>query len=411
MSGWSPEEQAVLARRSRAASLGLHAVLLLATACAVGPVLFIIANAFTPENEILRRVVTTGAFSTRLGAVLDKAIPDGLYLENFKEVLTRDGGIFWIWFRNSVVVAVATTAVGVFLAATAAYALSRYRFPGSGSTLRLFLVVQMFPGIILIVPLFNILQSLNVRAILLVPALIALAVGVVLLLRRVLQRRWYDAAGYAAGGLAGAALGALAGGFTPVATAAVAALLVSSLVSRRAGEAPAAQALRAGLLAGAAFAVVSYALAGAPTRLRLLDSKWGLILAYSSVAVPFCVYMMKGYFDTIPRDLEEAGLVDGLTPFGAFWRISVPLALPGLAVTAFYSFITAWNEFMYAFTFNLSSENYTLPPGLQTFVSQFRTEWGLFSAAAILVSVPALIFFFLAQRYLVSGLTAGGTKT
>ena len=98
-------------------------------------------------------------------------------------------------------------------------------------------------------------------------------------------------------------------------------------------------------------------------KLTLKRSKTALVLAYCTTAVPFCVWMLKGYFDTIPISLEEAGRIDGLTPFGTFWRIVVPLSLPGLAVTSFYSFITAWNEVAFANIVLVSDKAYTLPVG------------------------------------------------
>ena len=91
--------------------------------------------------------------------------------------------------------------------------------------------------------------------------------------------------------------------------------------------------------------------------------------------MPFCVWMLKGYFDTIPFSLEEAGRIDGLTPFGTFWRIVMPLSLPGLAVTFFYSFITAWNEVVFANIFLDSDKEYTLPIGLRTYVFQFERQY------------------------------------
>jgi len=146
------------------------------------------------------------------------------------------------------------------------------------------------------------------------------------------------------------------------------------------------------------------------SRMGLLNQYWGLILAYSSVSLPFCVFMLKGFFDTIPRELEEAALVDGMGAWGTFYRIAFPLSIPGIAVTAFFSFITAWNEFMFALTFMTRQSMYTLPVGLRTFVFEFRTDWHLMSAGAIIVTIPVLIFFLFAQKYLVSGLTAGGVK-
>jgi arabinogalactan oligomer/maltooligosaccharide transport system permease protein len=128
------------------------------------------------------------------------------------------------------------------------------------------------------------------------------------------------------------------------------------------------------------------------------------------VAVPFCAWMLKGYFDTIPISIDEAGMLDGLSPFGTFWRLIAPLARPGLAVTAFYSFLTAWGEIAYASIFLQSNDHYTLAVGMMTFVSQFKAEWGLLSATSVLVAIPAAAVFFLVQRHLVAGLTAGGSK-
>jgi arabinogalactan oligomer / maltooligosaccharide transport system permease protein len=126
--------------------------------------------------------------------------------------------------------------------------------------------------------------------------------------------------------------------------------------------------------------------------------------------VPFCTWMLKGYFDTIPISLEEAGRIDGLTPFGTFWRIVLPLSLPGIAVTCFYTFITAWNEVMFANVFLLDNKTYTLPIGLRTYVFQFGQNYALLTAGAVLVTIPAIVVFLFAQRYLVSGLTRGGVK-
>ena len=105
--------------------------------------------------------------------------------------------------------------------------------------------------------------------------------------------------------------------------------------------------------------------------------------------------MMKGYFDTIPVEIDEAGRVDGLTPFGTFWRLILPLARPGLAVTAFYTFITAWAEVAYASAFMIGEEKYTLAVGLQTFVSQHGAQWGLMAAAAVLIAIPRRRLFYL----------------
>ncbi|MFE5714535.1 sugar ABC transporter permease [Streptomyces sp. NPDC056501] len=142
----------------------------------------------------------------------------------------------------------------------------------------------------------------------------------------------------------------------------------------------------------------------------LLNQPVGLVITYLTIAVPFCAWMMKGFFDTIPREIDESGYVDGLTPFGTFWRLILPLAKPGIAVTAFYSFITAWGEVAYASAFMVGDENLTLAGGLQKFVNQYGAQWGPMSAASVLIAVPAALVFLVAQRHLVTGMSAGAVK-
>ncbi|MFF0426724.1 sugar ABC transporter permease [Streptomyces sp. NPDC004520] len=142
----------------------------------------------------------------------------------------------------------------------------------------------------------------------------------------------------------------------------------------------------------------------------LLNQPAGLVITYLTIAVPFCAWMMKGFFDTIPREIDESGYVDGLTPFGTFWRLILPLAKPGIAVTAFYSFITAWGEVAYASAFMVGDENLTLAGGLQKFVNQYGAQWGPMAAASVLIAVPAALVFLFAQRHLVTGMSAGAVK-
>jgi arabinogalactan oligomer/maltooligosaccharide transport system permease protein len=144
--------------------------------------------------------------------------------------------------------------------------------------------------------------------------------------------------------------------------------------------------------------------------LKLLDSFGGLILIYCTTAVPYCAWLLKGYFDTIPMEIDEAGRIDGLSPFGTFWRLIVPLARPGLAVAAFYTFITAWGEVAFASHFLLSQSKYTLAVGLQTYISQYNSQWNYMAASAVLIAIPAGAVFYLVQKHLVTGLTSGGTK-
>ncbi len=270
--------------RSPLASVALHLTLIVAGLAAVAPVAWVVLTSFKPNSAALS--------TEHLGA---------LTLQNYRDVLDQG---FGHWMLNSVVIAAGTMLFGVFIAATAGYAVSRMRFPGARPLMWLFLVVQMFPVAVLIVPLFVLLKNLH-----------------------------------------------------------------------------------------------------------LLNNPLGLILVYATTAVPFCAWMLKGYFDGIPTAIDEAGRIDGLSPFGTFWRLIVPLARPGLAVTAFYTFLTSWGEVAYASQFLQSPDKYTLPVGMQTFVNEYVDEWGPLAAGAVLIIVPAALVFFLVQRHLVSGLTAGAAKS
>ncbi|MEU5212261.1 carbohydrate ABC transporter permease [Streptomyces sp. NPDC020742] len=271
-------------QRSPLASAALHTGLLLAAAVAVFPPLWLLVTSFKPKND---------AFST--GLVTHFTLANYTHVVADTEFLT--------WFKNSVIIVGLTTVLGVFLAATTGYAVSRFRFPGMRPLMWLLLITQMFPVAVLIVPLYNLLASLG-----------------------------------------------------------------------------------------------------------LLNQPAGLVITYLTIAVPFCAWMMKGFFDTIPVEIDEAGRVDGLNPFGTFWRLVLPLARPGLAVTGFYTFVTAWAEVAYASAFMTGEENLTLAGGLQTFVNQYTNDWGSMTAAAVIIAVPAALVFAFAQRHLVAGLTAGTTK-
>jgi arabinogalactan oligomer/maltooligosaccharide transport system permease protein len=197
-----------------------------------------------------------------------------------------------------------TTLLGVFLACTAGYAFSRFRFPGRRAGLMSFLVSQMFPGTLMLIPLYIILV------------------------------KW----------------------------------------------------------------------------LGLGSTRTGLVLIYATIAIPFCVWMLKGYFDTIPKELEESALIDGASTTTIFFKIILPLAKPAVAVTALFSFMTGWNEFILAATFMDKEVMYTAPVGLRFFVGGFSQQWGYFAAGSIIVSIPVVALFMFLQKYLVSGLTAGAVK-
>lgn len=140
------------------------------------------------------------------------------------------------------------------------------------------------------------------------------------------------------------------------------------------------------------------------------DSYFGLIIAYSATALPFTVWQMKGYYDTIPYSLEEAASIDGCSQFGIFWRIILPLATPALAITALFSFMTAWSEYLVAAVIIQDKNLFTLPLGLKLFQSSMQTSWGLYSAGAVVVSIPVVVIFLALSRFLVSGLTLGSVK-
>jgi arabinogalactan oligomer/maltooligosaccharide transport system permease protein len=145
-------------------------------------------------------------------------------------------------------------------------------------------------------------------------------------------------------------------------------------------------------------------------KLHLINNMLGLIVMYSSTALPFCVWQMKGYYDTIPVSLEEAARIDGLGRFGAFYRIILPLATPALVITALFSFMAAWTEYVVAAQVLYYEELFTLPIGLKMFQSNMSTEWGLYAAGALVVSIPAVLLYLLLSRWLIGGLTLGGVK-
>jgi arabinogalactan oligomer / maltooligosaccharide transport system permease protein len=145
-------------------------------------------------------------------------------------------------------------------------------------------------------------------------------------------------------------------------------------------------------------------------KLGLINTYLGLMVFYTSTALPFCVWQMKGFYDTIPTSLEEAARIDGCTRAAAFWRVILPLAVPGLVITALFSFMAAWSEYIVAAQVMQDEEMFTLPLGLKSFQASMSTQWGLYAAAAILVSLPVVVVFLMLSRFLVSGLTLGSVK-
>jgi multiple sugar transport system permease protein len=142
----------------------------------------------------------------------------------------------------------------------------------------------------------------------------------------------------------------------------------------------------------------------------LLDSKIGLALVHAAFATPFATWLLKGFADSIPRELEEAGRIDGASSWQVIRRILVPLLLPGMIAAGTYVFILSWNEFLYALTFTASEATRTLPIGLHLFIGEYQIRWDLLTAGGVLSVVPVIVGFLLVQKRLVAGLAAGAVK-
>jgi multiple sugar transport system permease protein len=212
------------------------------------------------------------------------------------------------YFLNSLLISLGATAISVFIAILAAYAISRYRFSGRGVFSLIVLSTQMFPGILFLLPLFVIYVNLE------------------------------------------RALG-----------------------------------------------------------IQLYGSYAGLIITYLTFALPFSIWMLVGYFDSIPRELEQAAMVDGTTALGALFRVLVPVSMPDIVAVAIFAFITAWGEVLFASVLTDDATR-TLAVGLRNYAIQSNVYWNQLMAAAIVVSIPVVAGFLALQRYLVQGIAAGGVK-
>ena len=269
-----------------------HACLIALCGVIIYPVLWVVKMALTPSQS----------FDLSMNP-----FPTDPSLANFEALLgAKDLAGTWLfghWVMNSLIVSLVTTIIGVALATTAAYAFSRFDFPGKKRGMSALLITQMFPGVVMAIPLYILIDYLG-----------------------------------------------------------------------------------------------------------LVNNIAGLVLVYSTTSIPFCIWMLKGYFDTIPKDLEEAAVIDGANRWTIFVKLILPLAKPAIVVTALFSFMTAWNEYILAATFLQSETAYTLPVVLQSYIGSFNTQWGLFAAGSVLVSLPVMLLFFALQKHLVGGLTAGGVK-
>ena len=265
----------------------IYLIILIFVVISVYPILRVLTISLRPGDNLLNEFL--------------RIIPKDATFENYVKLFTEQP--FLIWIRNSLLVTLVVTIIGVSLASTAGYAFSRYKFPGRKIGLLGLLITQMFPATMLLLPLFIMLSKLH-----------------------------------------------------------------------------------------------------------LINKFLGLIIMYSASALPFCVWLMKGYYDTIPISLEESASIDGANKFFAFWKIILPLASPALVISALFSFMAAWNEYIVAAQILWYEDMFTIPLGLKSFQGNMTTEWGMYAAAALIISIPVIILFLVLSRWLVSGLTLGGVK-
>ncbi len=285
-----------LAKAQRAVGLGFaHAALIVVSAFSLFPVLWVVSMALNPHST---------AEPTSL-----ELIPRHVSLAAFAAVISHptevDGLTFGRLLANSLLVSGGTALLSVLLGATAAFAFSRFKFRGRNAGLMTFMLLQLFPSVCSLAPLFVLLSALRLR---------------------------------------------------------------TTLV--------------------------------------------GLAIAYAAGTLPFAIWNLKGYFDTVSAELEEAALIDGCSYFTAFWRIILPLSAPAVAVTTLFGFMAGWTEIILAWTFLENPKTFTLSMALYGMVGQYGTTkpWSDFAAMAILLSLPVVIVMLILQRYIVAGLTAGGVK-
>jgi multiple sugar transport system permease protein len=266
--------------------LGLHLPVLLIVAFALAPYLWMFISSITPDSE---------AYGPEF-----RYFPHHPDFKNYPRIFQKVA--FARNLRDSLIVATATMLLGLSISVSASYSFSRFRFRGRDALLLQFLVINMFPVVLLLIPLFVIMRIL-----------------------------------------------------------------------------------------------------------RLIDTYLALIVAYATFTIPFSIWMLTGFFNAIPRELDQAALVDGCNRLGAMLRVTVPIAMPGIAATGIYIFITAWNEFLYAAILT-GTRVLTIPVALQNLIGEYQIAWGLLTAGGVISVIPVLILFFFIQRQLISGMTAGAVK-
>ena len=147
------------------------------------------------------------------------------------------------------------------------------------------------------------------------------------------------------------------------------------------------------------------------SNLSLVDTHIGLILTHTSITLPFALWMLTGYFNAIPRELDQAAAIDGCSRLAILFRILYPIALPGLVVAGFFAFVVSWGDYLFVSILSQSNSTQTLPLGLQSFLQSLQVKWGLITAGTVIAIVPTIVFFAIVQRRLVAGLTAGAVKS
>ncbi len=161
------------------------------------------------------------------------------------------------------------------------------------------------------------------------------------------------------------------------------------------------------MIPGIAIMIPLYLIA---SRLNMLDRRITLVIIYCSFSLPFVIWMMRGYFQTIPRELEDAAMIDGCSRVGALFRVVIPLSKPGLFATGIFAFLGAWNEFLMALVMTQSLASKTMPVAMAEFIGRFRVDYGLMCTVGVIACVPPILFALVFQRYLIEGLTAGAVK-
>ncbi len=337
-----------------------QALCLFIAATVLFPIMWIVSMSLDPRNI---------ARPTEL-----RLIPPGASLDAYRAVLDRPTAnpvTFTELALNSLKLAGGVALFALLIGVSAAYAFSRFKFPGRQYMMIAVLAITVLPAVATIAPLFALLNGIRVSSSLLSIALLiaaALVIGFGLMIIVPALRAGTASGGtYAVGGVA---------------------LLLS-------------------------LALIYTAFAPAPGDVFVLrNSLLGVGIAMISGALPFAIWNLKGYLDTIPRELEEAAIIDGASPNQIFFQIVLPLAVPALAVTGFLSFAGGWTEFFLSWQFLTNPRDFTLAMALYNMTGQYAgsVPWSRFAAFSILVSLPVAIVYLLLQRYIVGGLTLGGVK-